>query len=97
MYINSQDFLDLNQASVAGFGSISTLRRRIKSGVLPATKLKNKYFVLLSDLEALRIPYVGETDTSVRIWAQRIASQSPQLSPETAIAVASILRGGQTA
>lgn len=54
---NNQILITLQEAADLGYGSVSTLRRRIHSGALPATKLRGcKYRVRIADLEALAAP-----------------------------------------
>jgi hypothetical protein len=91
--------LDLIQASEVKdpsghrrYGSLYTLRRRVKDGSLPFDMRAGKYYVRPEDLEALVEP-VGPSFESVQAWARRIAAEAPSMTDHQAATIASILRG----
>lgn len=76
------------------YGSIDTLRRRVKSGVLPHQMHGGKYYVAQADLDALREKAAAERAYSeLRAAAKRAASLAPPISRERRELIAAILRG----
>ncbi|WP_119697615.1 helix-turn-helix domain-containing protein [Microbacterium halotolerans] len=75
------------------YGSIDTLRRKVKSGALPSEMRDGKYYVSRDDLDAM-----VEKKTSERAYAglvaaaKRAAKQAPPISAERRELIASILR-----
>lgn len=77
------DFIDLPTAvERSGYGE-STLRRHIKSGKIPAFKIKGRVYVRPQDLESFTAPEpMRATDSTLQDWAQRMAAKAPAFRPE---------------
>lgn len=80
------------------FGSVHTLRRRVKDGSLPFTLEHGRYRVHLSDLETLESKASSDPTEAARaelkIAAQRVLATSGPLSDEECERLAATLRGG---
>lgn len=97
--------LSLREATRRGFGVYETLKRRIDSGELPATRRGNRIYVRESDLEALEQPVAPDADkrepkapdAELLAWAQKVAADAPPPSSGQIQLVVAILRGGAAA
>ena len=87
-----------NQRGERRFGSMYTIRRRVKDGSLPHERVGIKYYVRLSALEALERVKVS-TDRSasamaeLEIAANRVLAFSGPLSDEQCDRIAARLKG----
>ncbi len=85
------------------FGSVFTLRRRVKDGSLPHRRgeANRKYLVALSDLEHLEradSPVAAESARAeLRLAANRVLSTSGPLTDDECEHFAALLRGGVAA
>lgn len=69
-------------AEHTGYG-VSTLRRHIKDGHIPAVKAKGRIYVRPEDLDAFLTPQpIRVTDASLEAWAERMAAKAPAFRPE---------------
>jgi excisionase family DNA binding protein len=102
MAIASSNLIDLNAAvkhRPDGLGlGLSTLRRHITSGRLPAVKIKGRVYVNPEDLDAFLAPQpMVVADATLTEWAERMAAKAPAFRPEQRdiimAAFASTLRG----
>lgn len=76
------------------YGSVDTLRRRIKSGDLPYEMSNNKYLVKVADLDAMRQASRAERAfAELKAAAEKAAIAAPPISPERRDLIVSILRG----
>ncbi|WP_434317505.1 helix-turn-helix domain-containing protein [Leifsonia sp. P73] len=77
------DFIDLPTAvERSGYGE-STLRRHIKSGKIPAVKIKGRVHIRPQDLETFTAPEpMRPTDATLEDWASRMAAKAPAFRPE---------------
>jgi len=76
------------------YGSIDTLRRKVKSGELPHRMIDGKYLVGRSDLDAWRKSKADERAyAELKAAAQRAAKLAPPISRERRELIAAILRG----
>lgn len=83
MSVIDSNFLDLPAAVERSGYDLSTLRRHVSSGQLPAVKIKGRIFVRVADLDLLVAPQpVRVTDASLRDWAARVAAKAPACRPE---------------
>ena len=83
MHTSTDNYIDLLAAAERTGCGLSTLRRHIKVGLLPAVKIKGRVHVNPDDLDEFVAPkpiLVGET--SLRDWAQRMAANAPAFRPE---------------
>lgn len=95
------DILTLSQAAEVRdadgnrrYGSIDTLRRRIKSGSLRHKMHGGKYVVALTDLEAMRKASAAERAfDELKAAAKRSAAAAPPISAERRDLIIAILRG----
>ncbi|GAA2837829.1 hypothetical protein FB468_0717 [Leucobacter komagatae] len=104
---DGEDHLDLTQAVVYTGVSRVTLMRRIADGRLPSQIVNGKHRVSSGDLDALFGPapvLAGARtadDSTLRLWAKRVAEAAPPLRPEqrdvvlSAFADALITIGGE--
>ncbi|PYY64485.1 hypothetical protein DEJ30_08490 [Curtobacterium sp. MCPF17_003] len=84
-------------AERSGYG-VSTLRRHIKEGGLPAVKAKGRVFIKPEDLDEFAEPVdMNSTEESLQEWAKRVAAKAPPFKAEQRAiimsAFASTLRG----
>lgn len=96
----TQRYLSLREASDLGFGGVSTFRKKIAAGELPAVRVGRQYRVLQSDLEVLAEPVSSKTSAipdPIREWAREVAASAPPLTASQAAEVARIIRGGAAA
>jgi len=94
----SANFIDLIAAAKRSEQGLSTLRRHIKSGHLPAVKIKGRVYVNLDELDAFVAPQpMVVADATLADWAERMAAKAPAFRPEQrdiiVAAFASTLRG----
>jgi len=87
-----------NERGERRFGSMYTIRRRVKDGTLPYERVGIKYFVRLSALEALeRVKVSPDRATAaiaeLEIAANRVLAFSGPLSDEQCDRIAARLRG----
>lgn len=95
------DLLDLARASEVRdphgrryYGSVDTLRRRIKDGSLPHTRHGTKYVVRKADLEQLRRANTSaKALADLKAAARRAAATAPPVSAEVMREIAAILQG----
>lgn len=99
---SSSTMLDLAQASevrnsdgTRRYGSIDTLRRRVRSGELPYERDgRNKYLVSVEDLNEMRSARKAERDfAELKAVAERVAAAAPPISLERRKMIISILNG----
>ncbi|SEO12469.1 helix-turn-helix domain-containing protein [Cryobacterium luteum] len=77
------DFLDLPAASERSNYGVSTIRRHIKAGLIPAVKIKGRVYVKPEDLDAFVAPApIVVADTTLKDWAARMAAKAPAFRPE---------------
>lgn len=76
-------FLDFPTAvERSGYGE-STIRRHIRSGHLPAFKIKGRVHIRPEDLDSLMAPEpMAVSDSSLQDWAARMAAKAPAFRPE---------------
>jgi hypothetical protein len=66
----------------SGYG-LSTLRRHVKAGNLPAVKIKGRVYIRPEDLDAFVAPDpMVVVDASLQEWAERMAAKAPAFRPE---------------
>lgn len=83
MPLASPTLVDLATAAEQSEYGLSTLRRHIRTGRLPAVKVKGRVYVQADDLAALVAPEpVHVQDDSLQEWARRMASKAPAFRPE---------------
>ena len=87
-----------NERGERRFGSMYTIRRRVKDGTLPHERVGIKYYVRLSALEALeRVKVSTDRATSaiaeLEIAANRVLAFSGPLSDEQCDRIAARLKG----
>ncbi|MBT8162618.1 MULTISPECIES: hypothetical protein [Arthrobacter] len=76
------------------YGSIDTLRRRVRSGGLPYEITGHKYMVTLADLDTMRQASAAERAyAELQAAARKAAAAAPPISPERRDLIISILRG----
>lgn len=69
-------------AERSGYG-VSTLRRHIKDGGLPAVKAKGRVYIRPDDLEEFAEPVgMSSTEESLQEWAKRVAAKAPPFSAD---------------
>lgn len=88
-------YLTLREAIRLGYGSDTTLRRRINQGTLPAVKIGSRLRVLRRDLDALTRP-VQQTEHSCDDdlkWIQKLVEQAPPLTDKQRAELAVVLGG----
>lgn len=101
----TEELLDIYEASEIRdssgerrFGSVHTIRRRVKDGSLPHTRIGSKYYVRRSELEPLAIrknhddspsALMAELDVAVN----RILASAGPLSDEQCARIAARLKG----
>jgi hypothetical protein len=79
----STNFLDLSAAAVHSTYGLSTIRRHIKAGNIPAVKIKGRVYVKPEDLDAFVAPEpMVVADATLKDWAQRMAAKAPAFRPE---------------
>lgn len=86
--------LTVKQAAAHVPCSESTIKRRIRSGELPAKTLGKsgrKYYIQLEDLEATMVTSRSDEDNQIEAIASVIASKAPALSAERKAKLASLL------
>jgi hypothetical protein len=101
----TDELLDIYEASeirdaqgARRFGSVHTIRRRVKDGSLPHTRIGSKYYVRRSALEPLATRK-GEADTPSALMAElevavnRVLASSGPLSDEQCARIAARLKG----
>lgn len=99
--IAATERLTLSEASEARdarghrlYGSIDTLRRRVKAGTLPHEMHGGKYYVSPADLEAMRGVSASERNfAELKAAAKRAAALAPPISAERRELIAAILSG----
>lgn len=83
MPIASANFIDLPAASERVECGLSTLRRHIKAGHIPAVKIKGRVYVRPEDLDAFIIPQpMIVADATLKDWAKRMAAKAPVFRPD---------------
>jgi hypothetical protein len=87
-----------NERGERRFGSMYTIRRRVKDGTLPHERVGIKYYVRLSALEALERAKVSTDRASsaiaeLEIAANRVLAFSGPLSDEQCDRIAARLKG----
>jgi len=82
--------LSLQAAHAEGYPSVSTLRRYISDGRLPAVRFGGRIEIRRSDLEALAVPIQPAT-TPVDAAIHRLASSLPDLTDQQTKRLALIL------
>lgn len=90
-----RDWVYLQEAEAAGFGSYSHLRHKIRSGQLPAHKFGGRVVVLLADLEAQLVP-IPQPELSfedVEAAVERIVANAPPLTDDQVRRLASLFGG----
>ncbi|MFE4834430.1 hypothetical protein ACFRAU_07090 [Arthrobacter sp. NPDC056691] len=76
------------------YGSIDTLRRRIRSGELSYELDGKKYMVKVADLDAMRQASAAERAfAELKAAAKKAAAAAPPITPERRDLIVSILRG----
>lgn len=83
MAYTSTSFLDLT-ASAEHIGSgLSTVRRHVRSGDIPAVKIRGRVYVRVEDLDAFLVPEpIVVADASLKAWAERMAAKAPVFRPD---------------
>lgn len=90
-------YLTLREATRLGYGSDTTLRRRIKQGTLPAVRIGSRLRVLRHDLDALAHPVqpaAHSCDEDLK-WIQKLVEQAPPLTDKQRAELAVVLGGGR--
>jgi len=83
MPIFPANLIDLPTAVERSEYGLSTLRRHIKAGNIPAVKMKGRIYVNPVDLEAFIAPEpMIVADDTLEDWAQRMADKAPAFRPE---------------
>jgi hypothetical protein len=83
MATSSVDYVDLATAVEQHPIGMSTLRHHIKTGHLPAVKIRGKVHVRPEELDALLSPKpVQIADGTLKDWAERMAAKAPAFRPE---------------
>ena len=85
--------MTLKQAQEEGYGSISSLRRRIESGKLPAYRTARTLRVKREDLDAMFEPVAVTAEAEMQQLAKEVAATAPKLNAEQREQLAAILRG----
>lgn len=92
---NANGLLTVKQAAAYVPCSESTLKRRIRSGELPAKTFGEsgrKYFISLEDLENSMVAKAPATDEKrIETLARAIAAEAPELTAERKAKLASLL------
>lgn len=79
----STSLIDLPAAASQSRYGVSTLRRHIKAGHIPAVKIKGRVYVNSVDLEAFMAPEpMLIADATLKDWAVRMAAKAPAFRPE---------------
>jgi hypothetical protein len=77
------EYLDLPAAVERSEYGLSTIRRHIKAGSIPAVKIKGRIYIKPTDLDAFVAPEpVVIPDDTLKAWAERMASKAPAFRPE---------------
>jgi len=83
MAYSPANLIDLPAAVKRCGHSLSTLRRHIKVGHLPAVKIKGRVYVTPEDLDAFVAPEpMVIVDATLKDWAKRMAAKAPAFRPE---------------
>lgn len=83
MVQSSAGFVDVYAgAKRIGYG-LSTVRRHITAGNIPAVKIKGRVYVKPEDLDAFVAPQpMIVADATLEDWAVRMAAKAPAFRPE---------------
>lgn len=83
MPLASTTLIDLPEAAARSDYGLSTLRRYIKAGAIPAVKVKGRIYVRPEDLDAFAAPEpVHMPDVTLQAWAAQMAAKAPAFRPE---------------
>ena len=83
--------VSMREAIDGGYGSRSTLTRRINDGSLPAVKNGRYIFFKQEDLDALFKPARPTEEAAMRELAKAIADSAPKLSAQSKRELAALL------
>lgn len=79
----STNLIDLPAAASHSRYGISTLRRHIRAGHIPAVKIKGRVYINSADLDSFTAPEpMLVADATLRDWAERMAANAPAFRPE---------------
>lgn len=83
MPLASTTLIDLQAAAARSDYGLSTLRRHIRAGAIPAVKVKGRIYLRPEDLDAFTAPEpVHVPDLALQDWAARMAAKAPVFRPE---------------
>lgn len=88
----------LKQASEMGFGSRSTLMRRIRFGELPSEMDGKRRVVDLDDLKVMydkRHPSVVDSEKAFQHIVKTVCAQAPEMTDEQRMTIINILRSSR--
>lgn len=88
-----RDVMTVSEAAREGYGSCSTLMRRIRDGKLPSEKKGGRRYVKRSDLESADLPQDARADFESSVHL--VVSQAPSLTDAQVEAIAGILSAGR--
>lgn len=90
-----REWVYLQEAEAAGYGSYSHLRHKIRTGQLPAHKYGGRVVVLLADLDAQLVPIqpVEPAFEDVEVAVERIVASAPPLTDEQCRRLAGLFGG----
>ncbi|MBP3884408.1 MAG: helix-turn-helix domain-containing protein [Olsenella sp.] len=89
----NKDVMTVSDAVREGYGSCSTLMRRIRDGKLPSVKKGGRRYVKRSDLESAGLHQ--DVRTGYENTVHLVVSQAPSLSDAQVEAIAGILSAGR--
>ncbi|MBN8423122.1 helix-turn-helix domain-containing protein [Microbacterium esteraromaticum] len=83
MPLASTTLIDLQTAATRSDYGLSTLRRHIRAGTIPAVKVKGRIYLRPEDLDTFTAPEpVHVPDSALQDWAARMAATAPAFRPE---------------
>ncbi|MDO4797199.1 MAG: hypothetical protein Q4A01_04165 [Coriobacteriales bacterium] len=85
--------LTLREATARGYGSRSTLMRRIADGSLGSRLVGGIRLVKVDDLEAMSRKKVHDTSNEYEAMVKRVVDKAPPLTDEQRERIIAILRG----
>lgn len=91
----SKSSVTIEEAVELGYGSRSTLNRRIRDGRLPSVKINNKRYFEIRDLEALRNERRIDERDLFNQAVRFVASQAPKFTDDQIDVLVEILNAGR--
>lgn len=90
-------YVSPTQAAAAGYGGYSTIRARIASGELPASRVGRNLKIRVSNLEAMPVPVRGRPTQEELVEAaiNRLVSSAPELTEDQIRRLSRALGGDQ--